>query len=194
MEGTVSVAPAPARASIPLAVDRSLVVRQFGIELFTALSAAYSELLADYTSAFEFLPRMAGVIGNELGTLCPDAGVLNVTCMIEGTGRLVIILDAERSLRAIAQGLIEGCVAHFGDKVDIAIEDLSDGAGTAARFVLTRPVGECDQAALDGSDQAATYERWWTRVGGRVLKPEDFAATGSAFSRWTLTEPASLAA
>ena len=39
---------------------------------------------------------------------------------------------------ALAEGLIRGCVAHYGEAVDIAVEDLSDGAGTAARFVLSK--------------------------------------------------------
>ena len=34
--------------------------------------------------------------------------------------------------------MIRGCVAHYGEAVDIAVEDLSDGAGTAARFLLTK--------------------------------------------------------
>jgi hypothetical protein len=34
--------------------------------------------------------------------------------------------------------LIRGCTAHFREDVDIKVEDLSNGMGTAARFFITQ--------------------------------------------------------
>ena len=52
--------------------------------------------------------------------------------------RLVVTYRSTRPFAALAEGLIRGCVAHYGEPIEVETEDLSDGAGTAARFVLTK--------------------------------------------------------
>jgi hypothetical protein len=37
----------------------------------------------------------------------------------------------------LAEGLIRGCIAHYGQSVDVQVEDLSEGQGTSVRFLLT---------------------------------------------------------
>ena len=46
--------------------------------------------------------------------------------------------QSTRPFAPLAEGLIRGCLAHFGEAADIEIEDLSAGAGTAARFLITQ--------------------------------------------------------
>ncbi|MNY76012.1 hypothetical protein D3C86_2154630 [compost metagenome] len=43
-----------------------------------------------------------------------------------------------RPFADLAEGLIAGCINHYGEKIDVTREDLSDSAGTAAWFTLTK--------------------------------------------------------
>ena len=45
---------------------------------------------------------------------------------------------SNRPFATLAEGLIRGCIGHYGDPIDMQMEDLSSGEGTAARFVLTK--------------------------------------------------------
>jgi hypothetical protein len=42
-----------------------------------------------------------------------------------------------RPFADLADGLIRGCIDHFGKPIDVAREDVPGAGGTAARFVLT---------------------------------------------------------
>ena len=37
-----------------------------------------------------------------------------------------------------ALGLIEGCIRHFGEQIDMTMENLSDNSNTQVRFTLSR--------------------------------------------------------
>ena len=43
---------------------------------------------------------------------------------------------SSRPLAHFAHGLVDGCIAHFGTPIEVVMDDLSDGAGTHARFTL----------------------------------------------------------
>ena len=68
----------------------------------------------------------------------PEAELPSFECDTSEPQRLRLTYRSTRPFAALAEGLIRGCVAHYGEVVDIEIEDLSGGAGTAARFVITR--------------------------------------------------------
>jgi hypothetical protein len=70
--------------------------------------------------------------------LYPDAELPSFDCDTSQPGCLRLTYRSARPFAALAEGLIRGCVAHYGEAVDIAVEDLSGGTGTAARFVLTK--------------------------------------------------------
>jgi hypothetical protein len=53
-------------------------------------------------------------------------------------GCLRLTYQSSRPFAPLAEGLIRGCLAHFGEDADIEVEDLSAGSGTAARFVISR--------------------------------------------------------
>ena len=47
-----------------------------------------------------------------------------------------MIYRSRRRLADLAQGLIEGCIAHFGEEVAVRREDLEGGDGEVVRFEL----------------------------------------------------------
>ncbi|MFQ5771090.1 MAG: heme NO-binding domain-containing protein, partial [bacterium] len=53
-------------------------------------------------------------------------------------GRLSMIYSSERGLADLAEGLILGCIDHFGERIELRKEDLSDGKGKTVRFILTK--------------------------------------------------------
>ena len=106
------------------------LVRSFGTYLFGRFHTIFPKYFEDVSSAF--------YIHVEVGKLYPDAELPSFDCDTSRPGCLCLTYRSSRPFAALAEGLIRGCVAHYGEAVDIAVEDLSDGAGTAARFLLTK--------------------------------------------------------
>ena len=114
------------------------LVRSFGVHLFGRFHTMFPKYFEDVTSAFDFLQRVDHYIHVEVGKLYPDAELPSFACDTPQPGCLHLTYRSSRPFAALAEGLIRGCIAHYGEAVDLAIEDLSDGTGTAARFVLTK--------------------------------------------------------
>jgi hypothetical protein len=49
-----------------------------------------------------------------------------------------MIYRSQRPLADLAEGLIEGCAEHFGDKLQIERENLADEPHTVVHFSLAR--------------------------------------------------------
>jgi hypothetical protein len=114
------------------------LVRAFGLHLFGRFHTIFPKYFEDVSSAFDFLQRVDHYIHVEVRKLYPDAELPSFECDRSQPGCLRLTYRSSRPFAALAEGLIRGCVAHYGEAVDIAMEDLSDGAGTAARFLLTK--------------------------------------------------------
>jgi hypothetical protein len=114
------------------------LVRSFGVHLFGRFHTMFPKYFENVTSAFDFLQRVDHYIHVEVAKLYPDAELPSFECDASDPGRLHLTYRSSRPFAALAEGLIRGCIAHYGEAVDIGIEDLSDGTGRAARFVLTK--------------------------------------------------------
>jgi hypothetical protein len=114
------------------------LVRSFGMHLFGRFHTMFPKYFEGVTSSFDFLQRIDHYIHVEVGKLYPDAELPSFEYDTSQPGCLHLTYRSSRPFAALAEGLIRGCVAHYGEVVDIAVEDLSDGTGTAARFLLTK--------------------------------------------------------
>ncbi len=114
------------------------LVQAFGSYLFSRFHTAHPSFFTGMNSAFDFLGKVEDYIHVEVRKLYPDAELPSLECEAPDTNQLRMTYRSKRPFAALAEGLIRGCVAHFEEDIDIAVEDLSDGAGTAARFVLIR--------------------------------------------------------
>ena len=57
---------------------------------------------------------------------------------VRSTDQLVVTYRSSRPLADLAEGLIEGCIAHFEDSIQIERNDHTENGETRARFVLER--------------------------------------------------------
>jgi hypothetical protein len=114
------------------------LMRSFGVHLFDRFYTLFPTYFEKVSSSFEFLQRIEGYIHVEVRKLYPEAELPAFTYETPQPGILRLTYRSARPFATLAEGLIRGCVAHYGEAVDIEVEDLSHGAGTAAQFLLTR--------------------------------------------------------
>lgn len=114
------------------------LVRAFGEHLFGRFVVGYPQLFTGVGSAFAFLSRIEGYIHVEVKKLYPDAELPRFTCEARSADQLVLRYESTRPFADLAEGLMLGCCAHFGEPIDITRADESGGGGTRVRFSLTR--------------------------------------------------------
>ena len=117
-------------------VSRADLLRRFGRALFRHFTALYPVFLAGAESALAFLADSDTYVHGELQKLYPDAQFPVFECRWLDDRRLQMIYRSRRRLADLAQGLIEGCIAHFGEEVAVRREDLEGGDGEVVRFEL----------------------------------------------------------
>jgi hypothetical protein len=109
----------------------------FGKYLFSRFVALYPEVFEGVDSSYALLEKVEGTIHAEVRKLYPDAELPRFECNSSEPGRLTMIYRSPRGFADLAGGLIDGCIEHFGEKIDVQQEDLSDGHRTSVRFSLT---------------------------------------------------------
>jgi len=114
------------------------LLRAFGQHLFGRFVLGYPQLFESTSSVFGFLAGIEGYIHVEVRKLYPDAELPHFDCALAGPNRLTLTYQSTRPFAAFAEGLILGCIEHFGERIELHHEDLSSGQGTAARFSLIR--------------------------------------------------------
>jgi hypothetical protein len=114
------------------------LLHTFGVYLFGRFVAAYPALFASMPSAFSFLERIEDHIHVEVRKLYPDAELPTFTCDTSTPGRLTMLYRSTRPFADLAEGLIAGCIAHFGEPIRMHRDDVTNSHGTYVRFVLTK--------------------------------------------------------
>lgn len=114
------------------------LVRTFGQYLFEYLLEKHPYFIEENSTAFQFLQNVDGYIHVEVRKLYPGAELPSFSCDTSLPGTLVMTYRSARPFADLAEGLIMGCIAHFGENISIERENVTDG--TSARFVL-RQVG-----------------------------------------------------
>ena len=120
------------------ALDVPDLLEAFGDYLLTSFSESYPAFFQDFESAFDFLPTVQRHIHVEVRKLYPDAELPSLIADRTDPDRMILTYRSERGFAHVAEGLIRGCIRHFGDDIDLTVEDLSEGAGTKVRFSLAR--------------------------------------------------------
>lgn len=116
------------------------LVRTFGEHLFGRFSEGHPEFFEGAGGAFDLLQNVEDYIHVEVRKLYPDAELPTLACELPQEGQMRMTYRSSRPFADLAEGLIHGCVRHFGEPIAVEREDLAEGgeAGTAARFTLTR--------------------------------------------------------
>ena len=110
----------------------------FGKHLFDRFTQAYPEFFGRIHSAFDLLLVLENQIHVEVRKLYPDAELPRFETTRLSEDVLEMVYRSDRPFADLAEGLITGCAAHFGETIEIHKEVRSD----ATRFVLTRKVWE----------------------------------------------------
>jgi len=113
------------------------LLRAYGEYLFPRLVAAHPNLLDGIRSPFDLLQSLDGVIHREVGKLYPDAELPRFEVIERGQDRLTLIYESRRPFADLAEGLIRGCAAHFGQSLVIARQNLPADGAVRVRFTLT---------------------------------------------------------
>lgn len=124
-------------------VPEADLARAFGSYLLQSFSRLYAHFFEGVTNAFDMLARIDSYIHVEVRKLYGDAELPRVLFHKFDDGTVQVIYRSSRPFANVAEGLIRGCIAHFGDS--IRVERLADGDdqrtalnGSYAVFMLTR--------------------------------------------------------
>jgi hypothetical protein len=112
------------------------LMRAFGKHLFGRFALAYPRFFQGMAGSFQFLSGIEDVIHAEFRKLYPDAELPTFEAARDGDG-LSLTYFSEHPFPDLAHGLIEGCVAHFGEAIEVRREAVADLPGAQARFMLT---------------------------------------------------------
>ncbi len=119
-------------------VPVSKVTKTFGVYLFAELISAYPEWISGLNSSFELLQKVDDFIHVEVKKLYPDAAPPDFKCTRYTDLTMELIYQSPRCMGDVAEGLIKGCAAHYGEKLHVQREHLGDLSGSTERFFLTR--------------------------------------------------------
>ena len=114
------------------------LVTAFGRYLFGRFVELYPAFFEGVDGAFSFLDRIEEHVHVEVRKLYPDAELPTFATSRPNDDTMVMVYQSTRPFADLARGLIEGCIAHYGEPVDVHMEDLSDEGRTHVRFTLTR--------------------------------------------------------
>lgn len=113
------------------------LVKAYGTHLFGRFLTKYPGFFEKPRNAFEFLGSIEQTIHVEVLKLHPDAELPRFDSTIDGN-RMTLLYRSSRPFADLAEGLISACIAHYGESIEFTREDLDGGAGTHARFTLTK--------------------------------------------------------
>ncbi len=111
-----------------------VLVQVFGEHMFGRFHALYPSFFVGITSALDFLEGIETVIHTEVRKLYPDAQLPSFDCERSSDG-LTMIYSSPRHFGDLAEGLIRGAIAYFGDKVEVTRHNQADGS---IRFVMLK--------------------------------------------------------
>jgi len=114
------------------------LVEAFGRYLFGRFVDLYPAFFEGVDGAFSFLDRIEEHVHVEVLKLYPDAELPTFDTSRTDDNTMVMVYQSTRPFADLARGLIKGCIAHYGEPVDVQMEDLSDEGRTHVRFTLRR--------------------------------------------------------
>lgn len=111
------------------------LIQTFGRHLFGRFAQLYPRFFEGDADCFKFLAGIEDIIHAEVHKLYPDAEL--PTFEVERSpGRMVLTYFSAHPFADLAHGLIEGCIAHFGEDISITRDNTPDRHGAQARFIL----------------------------------------------------------
>jgi hypothetical protein len=114
------------------------LLRAFGEHLFARFVHTHPTFFAQPSDAFSFLSGIEDIIHAEVRKLYPDAELPSFDVERRDERILVLVYASSRHFEDLAEGLLRGCVAHFGGGEVLTREVVGSGEARRERFTLTR--------------------------------------------------------
>ncbi len=112
------------------------LLRVYGRHLFGRFHQGYNGFFNGIKDSFSFLSTVQNVIHVEVRKLYPDAELPEFESTRLAPNHLSMIYRSPRCLGDFAEGLIEGCIAHFGEHIKIT--RTTEAGGQVVRFDLLK--------------------------------------------------------
>lgn len=119
-------------------IPANTLVQAFGQHMFGRFATLYPRFFVGINSVFEFLPLIDNYIHPEVRKLYPDAELPRFSAKKIDADTLELIYRSSRHFGDLAEGLIKGCIVHFGEPMDVGREVFADAEGDALRFTISR--------------------------------------------------------
>ncbi len=114
------------------------LLKDFGGHLLRRFAQGHPAFFQGAPTTFALLSSVEGYIHVEVRKLYADAQLPSILCVPQGPNKLIVTYRSPRRLADLAEGLITACAEHYGERITLAREDLSDGKGEVVRFTLSR--------------------------------------------------------
>lgn len=126
------------RLSDKVGIPVPKLVNAFGQYLFSRFAVLYPVFFEGIDGAFSFLSRVDEHVHAEVLKLYPDAELPSFETSQPDADTLIMVYRSNRPFADLAHGLIDGCIAHYGEAVEVKIEDLSENGRSHVHFTLKR--------------------------------------------------------
>lgn len=113
------------------------LLRTYGRYMFGTFVRSYRPFIDRCDSAFSLFDSIHHYIHVEVRKLYPDAELPQFAVEQPDANHLVMHYESERKLGDFARGLIEGCLAHFGENATIVQTNVTDD-GSQVRFDIAK--------------------------------------------------------
>lgn len=110
----------------------------FGQYLLGRFNELYPAFFEGITSTYDFLNTIENHVHVEVKKLYSDAELPTFKTEATGNGGMTMTYKSMRPFADLAEGLILGSIAHFGENITLTREDLGSGDGSHAAFHLER--------------------------------------------------------
>ena len=114
------------------------LLKVYGEHLLGRFVARYPMHFEGVDSTFELLEKLDNTIHVEVLKLYPEAELPRFNPNRVAPHVLEMNYRSDKPLTMLAYGLITGCAGHFGENIDIEMDDRSDEAQTNVTFTLTK--------------------------------------------------------
>jgi hypothetical protein len=114
------------------------LLKVFGEHLFGRFVIGYPRFFTNVSDAFTFLSGIENIIHAEVLKLYPDAELPRFEVEHHDAARLVMRYNSKRHFEDLAEGLIKGCIKHFGNNISLSRETIGLGDAQQERFILIR--------------------------------------------------------
>lgn len=112
----------------------------FGEYLLGRFKVLYPDFFVGVSSTFDFLDTIENHVHVEVKKLYSDAELPSFATERLNDGAMTMTYKSSRPFADLAEGLIRGSIAHFGEEIQLRREDLGSGDGSYATFHLEMAV------------------------------------------------------